>query len=453
MQKLHNKSDNPAVEKQLDEILEKLYSFYSQEIDMSLERVERFLHQLGNPHLNLPPVVHVAGTNGKGSTIAMLRSLLEASGKSVHVMTSPHLVHPTERIRLAGNLITSEYLIELLEECLAVNRSEPITFFEMFTAATYLAFSRVQADICLLETGMGGRLDATNVVPNPICTIITTISKDHEKFLGDTLEKIAFEKGGIMKSGVPCVIGYQTGAAQKANIDKVFQDISNSLPTNAPLIRYGHEWSIEPQNDQMHYTSADHDLLLKRPNLLGIHQIYNAGAAIAAYNIILEHLDDANELFPDKLNKALGTIQWPGRLQHITNGSFCASLPKGWELYLDGGHNDSAGVFLAEQGRKWQEQDNKPLHLIVAMVDRKNPKAFLKPLLPYTSSITLMEITGEETSFNINTLKDTALKMGFKDVNIAENYASALKEITQKANTGRILTTGSLYFLGNILSG
>lgn len=452
MQKLHNKSDNPAVEKRLDDILEELYSFYSQKIDMSLERVERFLRKLGDPHLNLPPVVHIAGTNGKGSTIAMLRSLLEADGKRAHIMTSPHLVHPTERIRLAGELITSEYLIELLQECLAVNRSEPITFFEMFTAATYLAFSRADADICLLETGMGGRLDATNVVPHPICTIITTISKDHEKFLGDTLEKIAFEKGGIMKSGVPCVIGYQTDAAIAANINKVFQNISNDLPTKAPLVRYGHEWNIAPQKNRMHYTFADHDLILERPNLLGLHQIYNAGAAISAYDIIISHLDGSKELSTDQINKALGIVHWPGRLQCVTNGSLCDSIPQHWELYLDGGHNDSAGAFLAAQAREWKEQDNKPLHLIVAMVDRKNPTAFLAPLLPYTTSITLMEIKGEETSFNPLDLKIIAENMGFQNVSISRNFKDSIQNITETGNQGRVLTTGSLYFLGNILA-
>ena len=171
--KIHNKSNDPDLETRLSEILDLLYSFYDQEIDMSLERVMRFLHQLGDPHLNLPPVVHVAGTNGKGSTIATLRSLLEGAGKTVHVMTSPHLIHPTERVRLAGQLISTRYLVDVLEECLRVNRTEPITFFEMFTAASFLAMSRTPADFVLLETGMGGRLDATNVIPDPICNIIT----------------------------------------------------------------------------------------------------------------------------------------------------------------------------------------------------------------------------------------------------------------------------------------
>ena len=448
MQKLHNKSDNPEIEKRLSAILEELYGFYSQKIDMSLERVERFLHQLGDPHLNLPPVIHVAGTNGKGSTIAILQSLLENEGLRVHVMTSPHLVHPTERIRLAGELISSEYLIELLEECLAVNRSEPITFFEMFTAATYLAFARSDADICLLETGMGGRLDATNVIPNPICTIITTISKDHEKFLGSTLDKIAFEKAGIMKSGAPCIIGYQTEEANNAGVKKVFHDVSQSLSTDAPLFIFDQDWSCEPIKNGMHYKNKDRDITLNRPNLLGLHQIYNAGTALRAYEIIMEHLKGSMTLSPDHLNEALGKIHWPGRLQTIQH----TSLSDNWELYLDGGHNDSAGQFLAKQAEEWENTDPRNLHLIVAIVDRKNPAEFLTPLLPYTKSLTLLEIQGEETSYDLEKLEKIATEIGFKNIAKAASFEKAVANINEKFKSGRILATGSLYFLGNILS-
>lgn len=442
VQKLHNKSPDPAVEARLDNILQELYGFYSEEIDLSLDRVLRFLDKLGNPHLNLPPVVHVAGTNGKGSTIATLRSLLEEEGLRVHVMTSPHLVHPTERIRLAGELITSEYLIELFEECLAVNREEPITFFEIFTAATYLAFSRSPADICLLETGMGGRLDATNVVPNPICTVITTISKDHEEFLGNSLDKIAFEKAGIMKAGVPCIIGYQTNTSKEAGVLNVFHDVSSDLSPSSPLYIFGQDWRIEPKNEEMHYVSDTHDLHLNTPNLEGVHQIYNAGAALRTFEIIKEHLGLSNELSPETTNKALGTIHWPGRLQKISNRS-----P---EIWIDGGHNDSAGAFLAKQAEAWK-QDNKPLHLIIAMVNRKDPKAFLKPLAPYVKSITIMEIENEAASFDKETLTKQIQELGFSSIQSAETIEEALENIPSSDNS-RVLITGSLYFLGNILA-
>jgi len=228
--RVNGASHDPSVEDRLAAILTHLYSFYHVEIDLSLNRTYRFLERLGNPHLALPRVVHVAGTNGKGSTVATLRALLEASGQTVHVYTSPHLVHVTERIRLAGEFISSEALIDVLTECIEINKGEPITFFEMFTCAAFLAFSRAPADWLILETGMGGRLDTTNVVPNPAATIITTISYDHMKFLGDTLPKIAAEKAGIMKQGAPCVIGHQMEDAIQAGVMNVFQNYSQDYP-------------------------------------------------------------------------------------------------------------------------------------------------------------------------------------------------------------------------------
>ncbi len=442
----------------MKEILDLLYSFYDQEIDMSLERVERFLHQLSDPHLKLPPVIHVAGTNGKGSTIAILRSLLEASGKTVHVMTSPHLVHPTERIRLAGELISTKELIAVLEECLAVNRREPITFFEIMTAATYLAMSRIPADYTLLETGLGGRLDATNVIPNPLCTIITTISKDHEKFLGNSLKEIALEKAGIIKAGVPCVIGYQTKQAIDAGVLNVFHDVSKGLSPEAKLFRYGEEWVSRPVNDQMQFTWLGESIVTSQPNLLGLHQIYNAGSALAAYRLIMGHDFDAEILSTDNPQNTpvnpLQVIHWPGRLHKLENEPLCNSLKQGQELWLDGGHNDSAGVFLAKQAEQWQQEDNKPLHLIIAMVDRKNPKEFLKPLLPYVESLTLTSIEGEASSFSGDTLYDLVkpleFKEGFKNLSVTDNVELAIKDIS--APNARILITGSLYFLGTILT-
>ena len=358
-QKSDNKSNDPALEARLEtrleEILEQLYSFYEPEIELSLERVERFLHQLGDPHLKLPPVIHVAGTNGKGSTIAILRSLLEASGKSVHVMTSPHLLHQAERIRLAGELISTQALIAALEECLVVNQSEPITSFELFTAATYLAMSRSPADYALLETGMGGRFDATNVIPKPLLTIITTISKDHEKFLGNTLKEIAFEKAGIIKAGVPCVIGYQTDEAIDAGVPEVFHDVSKALSPEAKLFQYAANWFIKANHDRMQFTiqyrGQSELIVTARPNLLGQHQIYNAGAALAAYRIIMAQNFEPQILSPDHPKNPLLTIYWPGRLQRLENEPLCHSLKHGQELWIDGGHNDSAGAALGRAGQ------------------------------------------------------------------------------------------------------
>ena len=438
------------LEARLKDILDLLYSFYEQEIDMSLERVKRFLHQLGDPHLNLPPVIHVAGTNGKGSTVATLRSLLESDGHKVHVMTSPHLVHPTERIRLAGELISTQELIDVLEECLAVNRQEPITFFEMFTAAAYLIMSRVPADYTILETGMGGRLDATNVVPDPVCAIITTISKDHEKFLGETLQKISFEKSGIMKAGVSCIIGYQTPQAIDAGVIDVFHEVSQSLSPEAKMFRYGQEWSIEEKNDLMHFTWQDESIVMSHPNLLGPHQIYNAGAALAAYRVIKNKPLDAEKLSPQNPKNPLLTIHWPGRLQRLIHEPLCMALQESQELWIDGGHNDSAGLFLTQQAKRWQEQDGKPLHLVVAMVDRKNPKEFLEPLVPYVKTLQATQIENEASSYSANELFEHIKSIGFQNLSIAKNPEQAITNIKDK--NARILITGSLYLLGTILT-
>lgn len=405
---------------------------------------------MGNPHLKLPPVIHVAGTNGKGSTIAILRSLLEASGKVCHVMTSPHLVHPTERLRLAGKLISTEALIEVLDECLAVNRQEPITFFEMFCAASFLAMSRTAADYVLLETGMGGRLDATNVIPNPICTIITTISKDHEKFLGQTLQEIAFEKAGIMKCDVPCIIGYQTLQAIDAGVIDVFHEVSSSLSPVAKLYRYDKNWDIHIEDDLVHFSWQDESVVTSHPNLCGLHQIYNAGAALAAYRVIENKPLDSEFLSPQNPKNPLLIVYWPGRMQRLKHEPVCDFLTQDQELWIDGGHNDSAGMFLAKQAKLWQEQDAKPLHLIVAMVDRKNPVTFLTLLLPYAQSLTVTSIEGEASSFDSEKLYDLIKPLGFKNLSVAKTPEEAIQNIGDP--NARILMTGSLYFLGTILS-
>ena len=448
---IHNKSDNEALEQRLQDILTLLYSFYEQEIDMSLERVERFLAQLDNPHLKLPPVIHVAGTNGKGSTIATLRSLLEASGKRVHVMTSPHLVHPTERIRLAGKLISTQELVDILEECLAINRQEPITFFEIFTAASYLIMSRVPADYVLLETGMGGRLDATNVIPDPVCTIITTISKDHEKILGNTLKKIAFEKAGIMKAGVPCIIGYQTEEAIDAGVLDVFHEISQGLSPVSPLFRFGEEWCTASETESVQFTWHKESIVVSHPNLLGSHQIYNCGAALAAYRVIMKQAFDAKILSPNDPNNPLLTIHWPGRLQRLDDHPLCDLIPETSELWIDGGHNDSAGKFLAAQMQKWAAQDNKNLHLIVAMVTRKNPKEFLEPLVPYAKTITVIPIPNESHSYSADDLHNIVKTLGFQNLKKADSAADAIRQIDDE-KPSRILITGSLYLMGTILA-
>ncbi len=443
-------SSDPAIEDRLAAILQRLYGFYNVEIDLSLHRTYRFMEALGNPHLRLPRVVHVAGTNGKGSTIATLRALLEASGHTVHVYTSPHLVHPTERIRLAGELISSEGLIDVLNECIEINGDEPITFFEIFTAASFLAFSRVPADYLLLETGMGGRLDTTNIVPNPVATVITAISYDHTKFLGHTLPEIAAEKAGIMKAGVPCIIGYQFPEALEVGVLDVFRKKSSDLSPEAPLRLWGAQWCTAPESNLMLFRYEHDSIRLPKPSLIGSHQLWNAGAAIEAFRVIApEHFST------EILSTALTQIDWPGRLQTLENHVFKGLLPPSWEIVIDGGHNDTGGLVLAEQLKEWAAEDAEPIHLVVAMVNRKDPRAFLAPLLPFVRSITVTRITDENSSFTPEELEAVAKELGFANIHSAQDARSAIVQLGQMyASTppSRVVMAGSLFFMGNILA-
>ncbi len=445
---LYNKSCDPALEKRLDDILNSLYWFHTKEVDYSLERLEIFLQKLDNPHLKLPPVIHAAGTNGKGSTLAALRNMLEASGKKVHVYTSPHLVHPTERIRLAGKPISTKMLIDILEECIAVNDNAPITFFEIFTAAVFLVMSRHPANYVLLETGMGGRLDATNIIPNPICTIITTISKDHSEFLGNTLDKIAFEKAGIMKAGVPCVIGYQTDEAIAAGVENVFHKQSQNLSPVSPTSQYGSDFKIETNKEGSQFISQDDAFEIAPINLVGRHQKYNVATAIEAYRIIMGQKFDATILSPTNKKNPLGTIFWPGRLQKITSGRLFDIIKPNQDLWIDGGHNDSAGKFLAAQIKIWGK-DNRPLILIIAMVKRKNVAEFIKPLLPYATQIICTQIPNESQSYKTKDLYEQVKQLDPQNLDYKDTIEEALKNIDNP--NARILATGSLYFMGNLL--
>jgi dihydrofolate synthase/folylpolyglutamate synthase len=449
--KLHNKSDDPKIEAHLDDLLAHLSTLHHENIDLSLARVERFLSQLGDPHLRLPPVIHVAGTNGKGSIIACLRALLEANSKTVHIVTSPHLVHPTERLILAGKPISSEELIAVLEACLTVNRNDPITFFEMLIAASFLAMSRIKADYVLLETGMGGRLDATNVIPDPILTIINTISMDHTEFLGDRADLIAAEKAGIMKPGVPCIIGKQLDGPAYTNINKVFQKISQGLSPEAPLYQCGADWHIAPNPEGFTFTWQDESIGTSHTNMLGTHQMYNIGAALAAYRLIMGDAFDPKILSPKASKKPLLKINWPGRLQWLKDHPFNNLIRDTNKIFIDGGHNDSAGEMLAKQVEHWNQTENQKIHLVVSMVDRKDPVAFLKSFIPFVESLTLTTIPTEKDAYSIDSLKELIEPLGFKTLKTAPTPEAALKNLDLEPNA-TILMTGSLYFVGHILA-
>jgi len=361
-------------------VLARLTQLHPKKIDLSLARIERLLAALGDPQDQLPPAVHVAGTNGKGSTVATMRACLEAAGYRAHVFTSPHLVRFNERIRVAGKLIQDDALVALLDECERANAGQPITFFEVATCAAFLAFSRTPADIALLEVGLGGRLDTTNIVRRPAVTAITPVSLDHQAFLGPTVAAIAGEKAGILKPGVPAVIGPQTEEAET-----VIETRAAAL--GAPLCRWDREWHCARSSGEMRYEGPRWRLDLPLPSLPGAHQIANTGTAIAC----LEQLSGV-VLAAEAIAKGLRQIDWPARLQRLQRGPLLEILPAGWELWLDGGHNPSAGRAIAEMAAGWQD---RPLDLVVGMLNTKDPSGARNPLGSFVFSMPTTRSSGQ----------------------------------------------------------
>ncbi|HLY44085.1 MAG TPA: folylpolyglutamate synthase/dihydrofolate synthase family protein [Stellaceae bacterium] len=420
-----------------DRVLARLTQLHPKKIDLSLGRIERLLAALGNPHDKLPPVVHVAGTNGKGSTIATLRACLEAAGLRVHVYTSPHLVRFNERIRLAGQLIEEEALLAVLEECEQANRGQAITFFEITTAAAFLAFARTPADVTLLEVGLGGRLDTTNVVRRPLVTAITPVSLDHQAFLGDTVRAIAGEKAGILKAGVPAVIGPQPNDAEDVIETRAFE-------VGAPLYRWQREWRCEPERAGMRYEGVGGRHHLPLPSLTGAHQIANAGTAIAC----LEQLSGLFTVTEEAIASGLRRVEWPARLQRLRHGPLLDMLPAGWELWLDGGHNPAAGEAIAEMAKSWSE---RPLYLVVGMLNTKDAAGFLRPLAPYARRLDAVTIPGEDNPLPAATIAGAASAVGIATQE-AESVGAALRNIASGEGPARVLICGSLHLAGIVLA-
>ncbi len=422
-----------------EEILARLIQLHPKLIDLSLGRLRRLLAALGHPERRLPPVIHVAGTNGKGSTIAFMRAVLEASGAKVHVMTSPHLVRFNERIRLAGELITDDHLIAALTACEQANGDQPITYFEVTTAAAFLAFSDVPADILLLETGLGGRMDASNVIERPALTAITTVSMDHQNFLGDSLAGIAHEKAGILKPGVLGVISRQAPEA-----DPVFE--TNAADVGAKLWRQDRDWQVGFADGELTFESGLGRLALPAPNLRGSHQVQNAGLAVAC----LQNLDDF-VISPANMAAGLTTAHWPGRLQPLTKGPMAERFSG--ELWLDGGHNPGAGAALAETLSDWRDRDEteKPLHLIVGMLDNKDVDNFLAPFRPLQPRIHAVPVPHEEAAMAPERIVRAAADLGLWAVQ-EDGVATALQAIGAKDPSARVLICGTLYLAGSILA-
>ena len=414
-----------------DLILQRMLALHPKIIDLTLDRMLRLLDALGNPQNSLPPVIHIAGTNGKGSTQAMIRAGLEAAGKTVHAYTSPHLARFHERIRLAGELITEPHLTAVLDECYAANGGANITYFEITTCAALLAFSRTPADYTLLEVGLGGRLDATNVIADPVATVITPVDLDHQQFLGDTIALIAGEKAGIIKRRVPCIVG-----PQKPDGLEVIEAVA--ARNFAPLHIYGQQWHATREAGRMIYQDEQGLLDLPLPNLPGLHQVQNAGGAIAVLRAL--GFDNAS------CEGAVTNAQWPARMQRLRTGPLVEAAGRA-ELWLDGGHNPAAGVALASV---LEELPDVPTYLICGMLNTKDIKGFLRPLAPYVAGLHAVSIPGETATLPAATTAQAALDVGMMAVQ-AQDVMTALREIVAQAPQARVLICGSLYLAGNIL--
>lgn len=417
---------------QSDTILDRLMALHPKVIDLSLDRMSRILAALGHPERSIPPVIHIAGTNGKGSTQAMIRAGLEAGGARVHAYTSPHLARFHERIRLAGNLIAEADLAAALEECEAANDGQPITFFEITTAAAFLVFSRVQADYTLLEVGLGGRLDATNVIDRPRLTVITPVSIDHTQYLGDTLPLIAAEKAGIIKPRTPCIVGPQAEDALR-----VIEARASGL--TAPVLAYGQHWMIAPDRDGIIYQD-DHGLWdLPLPNLIGPHQIQNAGTALAA----LRQLGATEAMALAAVTKA----EWPARMQRLTHGPLVDLAGPGSELWLDGGHNPAGGEALA---RTLAALPPRQTHLVCGMLNTKDIAGYLRPLAAHAASLTAIDIPEEPNTLPAADTAGIATAAGHL-ASTAPDAATAITRIIAASPRTRILICGSLYLAGRVL--
>jgi dihydrofolate synthase/folylpolyglutamate synthase len=414
-----------------DAILDRMMALHPKIIDLTLDRLWRLLDALGNPQNDLPPVIHIAGTNGKGSTQAMIRAGLEGMGKTVHAYTSPHLARFHERIRLAGELISEEALTAVLDECYAANNGENITYFEITTAAAMLAFSRTKADYTLLEVGLGGRLDATNVIDTPALTIITPVSVDHQQFLGETLAEIAGEKAGIIKRRVPCIIGPQ----DDAGLEVMEQVAARNM---APVLAYGQHWHVGTEAGRLVYQDENGLLDLPLPNLPGAHQVQNAGAALAA----LRHLGADEAACEVAVTKAF----WPARMQRLKGGPLI-EIAGDAELWLDGGHNPAAGEAIASV---LSERGARSTHLICGMLNTKDIGGYLRPLAAHAKSLHAVSIPGESATLAAYETAAAARAEGMVAFE-AESVAQALADIVAKDPHARVLICGSLYLAGAIL--
>jgi dihydrofolate synthase/folylpolyglutamate synthase len=425
-----------------DALIERLGALHPKKIDLSLGRLRRLLDRLGNPEKKLPPTIHVAGTNGKGSTVVFLRAILEAAGKGVHVYTSPSLVRFHERIRLAqkggSRIVDDERLLKALSAAEKANGGDEITFFEITTAAALLLFAQEPADILLLETGLGGRLDATNVVEKPLASAITPISIDHTEHLGPTLEAIAGEKAGIIKRGAPVIIARQEPVALK-----VLERTAAKL--GAKTFISGEQWNAHEERGRLVYSDEDGLLDLPRPRLIGRHQIENAGTAVATLRALKE-LRIPSAAFEQGVLRA----EWPARMQRLGSGKLIALLPEGAELWLDGGHNVAGAMAVTAALAELEERVSRPLVLVAGMLATKDSEGFFACFGGLARELFAVPVPGE-TSRNPEEIVAAAEAAGLRGSATA-GIEDALKKIAALPWEAppRVLITGSLYLAGEV---
>ena len=428
----------------IDSILARLLALHPKRIDLSLERVQRLLAALGHPERKLPPVIHVGGTNGKGSTIAFLRAMLEAAGQRVHVYSSPHLVRINERFRLGavgeGQLVSDEELTAALAECEAANAGAPITVFEIITAAGMLLFARHPADVLLLEVGLGGRLDATNVIDRPLATIVTPISIDHTDFLGDTPEKIATEKAGIFKPGVPALV-----AAQSREVLAVLERQAARL--KAPMKIAGEDWTATEERGRLVFQDEAGLLDLPAPKLYGRHQFENAGLAVAALRAAAPF-----KISPAAFEQGMVKAEWPARMQRLAHGRLLELIPAGSELWLDGGHNPDGGRAIAAALADLEERVPRPLVLIVGMLSSKDCVGFLRNFTGLARRLIAVPVPGAEKGLSADALAEAARAIGLTATSRygLEDALDSVRKLDLDPPP-RILITGSLYLAGDVL--
>lgn len=439
---------NDIASSEAEKLIDGLMQLHPKGFDLSLDRITRLLEKLGNPHRRLPPVIHVAGTNGKGSVTAYCRALLEAAGLCVHVHTSPHLVSWHERYRIGvqggrGKLVDDALFADALRRIASANEGQTITVFEILTAVTFLLFSEQPADVAIVEVGLGGRFDATNVISHPAVSVLMPISLDHQPYLGDRVELIAAEKAGIMKRGCPVVIGHQQYDAAREVL------VATAERLSCPLSVYGQDYSAHEELGRLIYQDETGLADLPLPRLPGRHQLANAAAAIRAVKAAGFEVTDG------MMEKAMVGVEWPGRLQRLTEGKLLPYAPAGSEIWVDGGHNPGAGEVIAEAMAGFEERQSRPLYLILGMINTKDPVGYIKPFAGLAEYIFTIPIRGTDAAIDPVALASSAFEAGLV-AEPASSIAEALAAIRSRIEPGhqppRILIGGSLYLAGNVLA-